>query len=108
MINISKIVLERFVTSLLLIAVFSFVRIIQISARIIDKLDVSLFSKRCDTLNFVNFFFKYFGYFKIRNTFFLIFWRWKLLDIFEYCERGINIQWNVAYSFDFGDIMIVI
>ena len=68
--------LERFVNLMLPIALFSFVRKSRISAKLNIKLDELLFIKRCDASNFeffINFFFDYFGYCQILNTFFPIF-----------------------------------
>ena len=87
--------LDRFVNFLLSVAVFPFVRIIQISAKLKIKFELLLFNKRCDALNidfFRNCFFKYFGCCKTLKTFFLIFWRRKMLDTFGFCLRVIKIQ----------------
>ena len=62
--------------------------------------DVLRFIKRCDALNFqffINCFFEHSGYCKNLKPFFLIFWRLKILDLFKYLLRGINIQWIVAF-----------
>ena len=102
---------ERSLNLLLPIAVISFYRTFQVSAKYIKRYYVSRFIKRCGALNFELFIksnFEYSCYFKILKTFFLIFWPLMILDIFEYLLEGINIQWTVVYFFDVGDKVIVL
>ena len=103
--------LERFLILQLSIAAFSFNRINQMSAEINILFNVVRFIKRCDALNFQLFiksFFDYLGCRKLPNTFFLIFWRLIILDIFKYLLKGLSIQCIIVYFFDFGDKLNVL